>query len=79
MVNLIFVLAPLLLNAVEEYGQDWERVAQETQSSSLDCQNTFQHLVKQVKKEETISKKELNRTGILLTDIKKVSFLLNLG
>lgn len=55
----------MLLNAVEEHGQDWDRVAQATEESSLDCQNTFEQLVKEAKREESLHKKEINRTGML--------------
>ncbi|XP_045496400.1 myb/SANT-like DNA-binding domain-containing protein 3 [Colias croceus] len=57
------IRAPLLLNAVEEYGQDWNQVAQATEASSLDCKNTFEELVKDAKREEALHKKEINRTG----------------
>lgn len=65
----MLVLAPLLLNAIEVHGQDWDQVAQATEGSSLDCENTFKQLVKEAKQEESLHKKEINRTGMHYSSI----------
>lgn len=64
MLSIILFLAPLLLNAVEEYGQDWDKVAQTVDISNTECEEMFTQLSKKAKKEDAFHKKEINRTGI---------------
>lgn len=55
-----------IVDAVEQYGQDWESVSEIMNIPSENCKLAFHSLVRQAKQENAVFAKESKRTGMII-------------